>query len=266
MVLPRRVFHVMILSTGDIFMVPAGTHKTHPEFVSTHYGYIIIFQMYVFLNICIEKMRGMLLLILIAGLMLFGFSCNGPEPASIEYDEIDLSQDPVQHQYNPNDVIRIETEDGAYNLQFMSTYKVSALVVGRKTYSSGWEGQIAPIDLALVWGKPAEPDYDKYVSYRQSDRWYFFEIKPDSPFSPAFISRHSSNNHIIPATNNVLKALKSIKKNQKIVLEGFLINIDGVYKGHHVWWASSLSRTDTGDNSCELMYVQRVRVEDYVYE
>jgi hypothetical protein len=208
----------------------------------------------------------MFLPMLLIGFIVSGLSCNSPEPSSIEYEEIDLSQNPVQQQYNSHDVIRVETEDGAYNLQLMSVYKVAALVVGRTTYSSGWEGQIAPVDLALVWGEPAQPDYDKFVSYRQSDRWYFFEIKPDSPYSPGFISRHSSNNHLIPATENVLKALKSIKKKQKIVLEGFLVNIDGIYKGQHVWWTSSLSRTDTGDNSCELMYVQRVRVEDYIYE
>jgi hypothetical protein len=222
--------------------------------------------MYVYLNACITKIRTVLLPMLIFGFAGYMSSCNSPEPASIEYEEINLFQNPVQNQYNKNDVLRFKTEDGTYNLHLLSTYKIAALVVGHTTYSSGWQGQIAPIDLALVWGEPSQPDYDKYISFRQSDRWYFFEIKPDSPYSPAFISRHSSNNHIIPATENILKALKSIKKNQKIVLEGFLVNIDGIYKGQHVWWTSSLSRTDTGDNSCELMYVQRVRVEKYIYE
>jgi hypothetical protein len=112
----------------------------------------------------------------------------------------------------------------------------------------------------------AEPENEKYVTYRQDARWYFFEAAPDSPFTISYISSHSSNNHIIPATENVRKAVKSIKARQRVILEGSLVNLTGTFEGQSVWWNTSLSRTDTGDSSCELFYVTKVRIGNYIYE
>jgi hypothetical protein len=55
------------------------------------------------------------------------------------------------------------------------------------------------------------------------------------------------------------------KKNDKIVLEGFLVNVSGKYKGGNVSWRSSHSRTDTGNGSCEIMYVTGVKLDTNVY-
>jgi len=77
---------------------------------------------------------------------------------------------------------------------------------------------------------------------------------------------HSANNHIVPVNENVGRAVKSVKKKDAVVLEGYLVNIQGSYKGRDVRWNSSLSRTDTGNGSCELFYVTKVRIESKVYE
>jgi hypothetical protein len=203
---------------------------------------------------------------LAAGLLFFLFSCNSPTPASIEYEAIDTMQGPLQSPCNEEEVIRLETEEGKFTLKLVATYRVAAMVVGRKTYSSGWTGKIIPLDLALAWGDLGQQDSLEYVTFSQRDRWYFFEYKPESPFSASFVSEHSANTHIIPATQNILEALKAVENTQKVVLEGFLVNLNGTYKGQQVWWNSSLSRKDSGDNSCELLYVQKARVGEYVYE
>ncbi len=107
---------------------------------------------------------------------------------------------------------------------------------------------------------------EQYSTYSQSDRWYFFEYRHETPFTTSYIINHSSNNHIIPATENIRKAVKTVKAGQKIILDGFLINLKGTYRGQNVWWNTSLSRSDTGDNSCELFYVSKVRIGNEVYE
>ena len=91
-------------------------------------------------------------------------------------------------------------------------------------------------------------------------------MRPGPPFDRTYIARHSSNNHIIPATENVLKAVRSVGKRQKIVLEGLLVNLQGSYKGQRVWWSTSLTRDDSGDHSCELFYVTKVRIDNNVYQ
>jgi hypothetical protein len=198
--------------------------------------------------------------------VLFVSGCDGLEPTSIEYEDIDTSREPLQTPYDANETFTPGIKDGLFTIKPVARYRASVMVAGRESYSYGWTAKVAPIDLAIVWGKLAEPDYDKYITYSQSNRWYFFEYKPESPFDSSYIIKHSANNHIIPATENVHKAVKSIKEKQKIILEGFLVNVTGTYEGQKVWWNSSLSRNDTGEASCELFYVNKVRIGNNVYQ
>ncbi len=57
-----------------------------------------------------------------------------------------------------------------------------------------------------------------------------------------------------------------LKEQDRVVLEGVLVNIKGTYKGQPVTWNTSLSRTDTGSASCELFYVSKARIDTKVYE
>jgi hypothetical protein len=77
---------------------------------------------------------------------------------------------------------------------------------------------------------------------------------------------HSSNNHIIPDNENIHRAIKSINKKDEVILEGWLVNLKGVYRGKNVFWNTSLSRNDTGNGSCELFYLLKVRINNKVYE
>jgi len=192
--------------------------------------------------------------------------CDRPQVTSEEFGEIDVSQEPLQIQYTSNEPIIKKNEDGEFTIIPVANYKISAIMVSRKRYHDGWHAEVAPIDLVLVWGKLAEPEYDKYITYSQSDRWYFYEYKAGCPFNNSLVIPHSANNHIIPADDNIYKAVKTIKKKEKVLLEGYLVNVKGRYKGESFRWNSSLKRTDSGDGSCEIFYVKKVRIETKVYE
>lgn len=97
-------------------------------------------------------------------------------------------------------------------------------------------------------------------------RWYHYHYDADSPLREDYISRHSSNNHIIPADPNVRRAVLRLKIGAPALLEGFLVNVDGSYRGSPVWWNTSLTRDDTGAHSCEVFYVTRVTYGNKVYE
>ena len=200
-------------------------------------------------------------------LFLFFLSgCSRPTLTGMAFDEIDASQDPIQEPCTANEPIIIEMKNAHFTLTPLAEYKLSGMVVSKETYSFDWNGTISPIDLAIVWGKLTEPESKRYVSYSQSGRWYFYQYKPGSPFDNHYIISHSSNNHIIPANENIKRAVKAVKKKDLIVLEGFLVSLKGTYKGGTVTWNTSLSRTDTGNGSCELFYVTKVRIDTRVYE
>ncbi|MGD9580493.1 MAG: hypothetical protein AB7V50_03915, partial [Vampirovibrionia bacterium] len=80
----------------------------------------------------------------------------------------------------------------------------------------------------------------------------------ECPFSTSYINDHAANTHIIPANTEVRKELESINVNQNVLLEGYFIYLEGLYKGKKVKWNSSLKRTDSGDGACEVFYVERI--------
>jgi len=202
-------------------------------------------------------------LLLILCLLVF---CSRPQISGFDSEEIDTSRDPIQRSTTSYDPIVIETKEGDYTLTPMAEYQLAGKVVSKETYSYGWESEISPLDLAIAWGSLAEPEHEKYISFSQRNRWYFYEYKPGSPFDHSYIISHSSNNHIIPATENISHALRTIRKNDKVVLEGFLVNVKGTYKGGEVYWNTSFTRKDTGNGSCELIYVTKARIGSDVYE
>jgi len=192
--------------------------------------------------------------------------CDRPRLTGVEFEKIDTSQDPRQTPYKSGEPILIKIEGGFVSISPLAEYKVSGVVVSKKSYFDDWESKISPVDLAFVWGKLGEPEFDKYITYSQSNRWYFYNYKPKSPFDNAYVISHSGNNHIIPANENIYRAVKTIGKKDEVIMEGYLVNLKGTYKGREVSWNTSLSRTDTGNGSCELFYVSKVRKGTKIYE
>jgi hypothetical protein len=63
--------------------------------------------------------------------------------------------------------------------------------------------------------------------------------------------------HIVPANEAVEEALGSIRRGQIIGLTGYLIAVRSDDGWH---WRSSLSRTDSGDGACEVVWVERLSI------
>ena len=210
--------------------------------------------------------RGVGGLFLILFLYLFASGCNRPQPTGMEFDEIDTSKEPLQISVPSHEPIMVEEKKAELKITPVAVYKIAALVVGIESYSYGWNAKISPVDLALAWGKLADPEFRKYVSYSLSNRWVSFKMKEGSPFDVAYVISHASNHHIIPANRNIWYAVKTIKEKKKVVLEGFLVSVSGTYEGKTVWWNTSLSRIDSGNGSCEILYVMKARIEEKVYE
>jgi len=212
------------------------------------------------------KRRLLARFILIILFLSFLSGCDRPRITGVEPDEMDTSQDPIQIPYKADEPMTVKVKNGYLMITPVAEYKISGVVVGKGTYSSDWAGEISPVDLAIAWGKLADPGANRYITYTQGYRWYFYQCKSEGPFDHSYVISHSSNNHIIPANENIRRAVKTVKKKHQVVLEGFLVNLKGTYKEQPVTWNTSLSRTDIGNGSCELFYVSKVRIGTKVYE
>jgi hypothetical protein len=210
------------------------------------------------------KYKGQLVFSIILLFVVSG--CEKPTLTGVEFEKIDTSQEPQQTSHRSEEPISRGIKSGFVSITPLAEYKVSGVVVSKKSYSDDWEGEISPVDLAIAWGRLAEPEFKKYITFSHSHRWYHYKWKEGSPSDAKYVIAHSANNHIIPATENLRRALKIIKKRDRVVLEGYLGNLKGTFEDREVSWNTSLSRMDTGNGSCELFYVSKVRIDTRVYE
>lgn len=199
-------------------------------------------------------------------LILFLAGCTRPVVMEEATGTIDVSKGPLQIDYKKGGVIfRKEVRRGWYAVFPVARYKISGVCVSKRFYNDEWLGQVAPVDLAIVWGSLAHPEADKHIKYIQQVRWCNYEYSPTAPFNPEYIKSHMSNNHIIPANKNVLAAIKTLGKRDKIEIEGYLVNVQGVREGQDFRMTTSTVRGDSKANACEIIYVTKIRIGDKIY-
>ncbi len=201
------------------------------------------------------------------GVVLTG--CTSPPPAvpsGTDDTPVDILGDPLMEIINSPDSISINVSDIDFAIGIRATYTISAIVLGKKNYNRDWSAKLAPCDLALAWGDLVKDETYKQLRWSQSNRWYHWRYGSDFTRGNDFVARYSSNNHIIPATENLTRAVKSLKPGDVIELSGYLVNVNGNKDGAPYWWCSSVRRDDTGDNSCEVIYVTRLRTGGQVFQ
>lgn len=145
------------------------------------------------------------------------------------------------------------------------SYDMEGLVVHTKEYSgSDIDDLLAPVDLGMAWGKVAELNEKIDFNWEQRNRRCIFSGLTDADVALAGgmdeIAASFSNNHMIPAEKNVEKDIRKIRAGDHVRIRGYLVNIDGVNAkdGQTFYWYTSLTREDTGDGACELIYVTNV--------
>ena len=92
----------------------------------------------------------------------------------------------------------------------------------------------------------------------QSGRWYRTKYELPPPISEHQIISNSSNMHMIPARKAIQRSLKKLREGDIVRLRGYLVDVD---HDSGWYWRSSMSRTDTGDGACELVYVESISIE-----
>jgi len=189
----------------------------------------------------------MLLILLAVGVVFFASQYNPyTGPAEIA--------DPVQILTDQPEVINYQGRDGSVSLVLLASYDIQAAVKSIHRYTSDYSTQVSTMDLVLAWGKLNQPAIDSQISYRQSNRWYYFQFNPECPVDSSYIQNHSANVHLIPADDNIRRQLNSLRKNDTVQMKGYLVAVNFA-PGE---WRSSLSRQDSGGGACEIFYVTEI--------
>jgi len=177
---------------------------------------------------------------------------------------LDILAEPAQEPHEGEGFFRYFPR-GQAHLQPVARYRLNGILKGKRAYRKGWNSRLSPMDLVVIWGELTSPEYDRLIQYRQRNRWYYYRFPSGFPQTRQFIVRHSSNNHIIPATDNLRRLLRTFRKGQVLSLEGYLVNINATAGHRRFWWNTSRSREDSGDGSCEIIYLTRVITGGKIY-
>lgn len=92
------------------------------------------------------------------------------------------------------------------------------------------------------------------ISISQSVHFYWFAYKQPLPISQEDIIAHSTNMHIIPSNPAIAAKCKSLRTGMLVHLDGDLVEASAP---SYSTWRSSLTRTDTGNGACELIWLKK---------
>ena len=146
-----------------------------------------------------------------------------------------------------------------YQLTRRAQFQIRARVLSTEPYYLNRTGDVSPIDLALGWGVMSDQAILDQIKISQSSRWYRTRYELPAPVPESEIISNSSNMHMIPARKSIERKLKKVRIGDIITITGFLVDVD---HDSGWWWRTSMSRTDTGDGACEIVYVESLDVEN----
>ena len=155
-----------------------------------------------------------------------------------------------------NDAGSAEFVHKGYTIAPLQTFDIEARVLGVKSYRTGREADLSPVDLALGWGRMSDSAVLEQVSISQGNRFYFWRVK-EFPIPREEIERSSANMHMIPADSGIERRLDQVREGQRVRIQGWLVEA----RGPDGWrWRSSLTRNDTGAGACEVIYVRDIAI------
>lgn len=147
-------------------------------------------------------------------------------------------------------------KDG-FRVAALATFELEARVLRSKNYCCSGQDRLAPVDVAFGWGRMSDEAVLARIDVSQSGRFYYWRYEGAPPIPHREIELSSANMHLIPATRAIEKKLKDLRPGNVVALKGYLVDVQG--EGGFRW-RSSLTREDTGNGACELIWVEEVEV------
>jgi hypothetical protein len=138
----------------------------------------------------------------------------------------------------------------------LARIRLRARVLGTERYWFDGGSRVSPIDLAFGWGPMSDQAVLDQFKFWQGQRWLHWRPKGDTwPLTEQRVNSTSANMHMIPGSPEVARQLRQVRRGNIVSLTGDLVLVEG----RDGWrWKSSLSRTDSGDGACELVWVREI--------
>jgi hypothetical protein len=151
-----------------------------------------------------------------------------------------------------------------YTLTPRASYDISGLVVSQHSgdallniYHKADPGNIE--DVCVVWGEAITNGSYQKVRYKSEEFSCYYSWAES--FTPPFNPEKIANNHLIPADASIAEQIRAIRIGDQIRMRGLLVDYAVARGGQGVFTRkTSLTRKDTGNGACEILYVTDLRV------
>jgi hypothetical protein len=138
----------------------------------------------------------------------------------------------------------------------LATYDITARVLHLERYRWDSVSDLAPLDLSAGWGVMSDEALVSRATFSNMQRYLSWRVTGDD-FPLGLAEQSIANMHLLPATDAVRDLLLDLRLGQIVRLQGYLVE---VLRPQGNPWTSSLTRLDTGNGACEIMWVERVTV------
>lgn len=221
----------------------------------------------------------------ILGDAVFRLQYSFPKVTSTTIEQINTFKDPIQINISDNEIITAKGDKNRYILRPQAKYSLSGLVIAKNTnfwfrdiMRSNFD-DICLMDIGVAWGELANDKNElykhwKFKSHKSLGQSRRLEWRSKPPYDNTvwdlgYVSSHVSHTHLIPKNANIMGALLTIKKNDTVKLDGYLVDIY-TDKNENVA-RTSMSRQDKdstsrGSGACEDMYVTQVQLGNKIYK
>lgn len=192
------------------------------------------------------------IIVVLAGVAYISFLDEGIGKFGTDYwFEIDEDGDEV-----------LKTADGwTHELNIIQNYTLDGIILGTNYYYMHEtpykpENAFSPVDIFVGVDDVAEniSKYDYQItSYKNREvRWYIYY---DDFEDYEYFRTHTGNNHLIPHNNDAYSRMLELETNDKFVLSGKIVEVDGSKEGSWFQWTSD---TEIGNYACEVILVDNI--------
>ena len=184
-----------------------------------------------------------------------------PEPARI--DRLIAQGEPVQ-EASDRAPFTTTIQGYTYRLTPRARYDITGLVVSQhrgdalfNLYHQQDPGNVR--DVCVVWGESIRNGSYRKVTFWSGEFTCSFEWS--TALSPPFKMETASNNHLLPASDPIARQIGRLEIGDQIRMTGLLVDYQVTQNGRAIFSRhTSLTRGDTGNGACEILYVTALAV------
>lgn len=191
-------------------------------------------------------------LILLAILGYFAWDYFQPLPAVHLPPGEEAYDDPVQRNLGYPETFNFKNHE----ITAVADFQIEAKVLHQEHYYLDRASKISPMDFVLGWKLMSDQGIVDQFTFSQSVRWHSWYSKLP-PVSKYHIINETANVHLIPSNEQIAQKLKEVRTGEIVRLAGKLVNV----QGKDGWfWKTSMVRSDQGEGSSEILWVEEVEV------